>query len=985
MAELGLEKRQIGQPNAPDLTALVNQPTMLSQMFAQGIQSGVDVYKASMELEMTNRVGVARNVLKNIYNEYSAKPRPTAKDYEDMNAAFSGVKTKSVLEAPKYMKRKMEQAITLDEADYQTKFGKLVTKATHESNRDIAALNAYEISNMAGQAAFEGKAEQVSSYAKELAQLSVNYYALGGSEKSVRAMQKSFESSVTYNLGMRFVQQGATQEQREKRFREFVGSRSLIEDSKYSQEGVEAGFSKLSTYMKRMREKASNSTDVSMIMSYASNNKALTNLATSKQANLFVDLKAKHIAVENQIKQAREQGQGGDLLTYGDIVANLATEHKDWSEVQIRTEAQIRFDEMYPNVSASIEDMTLAQSQILKPSQTFMRTIEGFLIGGDPEQFIAGVNAVKKLQDLESGALTADGGLSDDLISLAIQGKNVLSQSGVNKEDLGKQIKQLQDTAKAPKSAEAKLKIAAFSAKNNIATEAGKTNALKMFKKYVGASPSLVNQAKDLQEFMQIATAMMNTNGVLTENEAFQEAGNRIKMRYGSDIMSVIGEYQFFRTGFSEGSGYKYPLTRYNADGHEKMAINNAAEQLAKLGIQSNDYLMANPNSMTVKSIELLGNAADVLNATDADLANKRYYSTGSSMAMPDGNGVLFKYGGREGRLALSESEVKVPMYDQEGNLIGHRLTWKAWHQRNDRSLVEVIDPTTGEQALIVQHFMDEIAPKQAKAIKKARLQSETFAANASDLYQDIATAGYGADESLSMGIEENEVSDIKDGTFADKTDLTAKSKLIQDSVDFEQQQNSVQKYLSDFKLTSFDEVRQVGVQEMRRISKEAVASAKEVITRYAKQYGVPVEAAIKIAEKESRFDHMAKAATSSAKGLFQFINQTWESMVNRYGRQLNVEMGDVFDVAGNTKMGVMLIKENMNIFQRQFGREPNAKEIYAMHFAGPTVGLQFIKAAIENPQTPVENIFPPRWILANKSILKGTVKEAFERLTKDL
>lgn len=987
MPELELEKRRIAQPNAPDLSALVNQPTMLSQMFAQAIDAGVNYQKSAMKLDMSNRLGVARKTMQDIYNQYNAKPMVNLKDMEDFNSALSGVRTASIMDAPKWMRRDLESAMNLDEMDYQSKFGAKVDKSAYQMQKSTSALGAYEIAENAGLAAYEGNNEKIRKYAKELIDVSSSYVALGGSPKEAMAMNEAFEASVTYNFGLKFVEQGATQADREKRFREFVKSRHLIEKEKFSQRGVDKGFSKLSTYMKRIREKASDSLDISQLMDNADGNKALTGLATPKQADLFVDSKAKHLAVETAVNAARKQGQGSDYKTYQDLVADLTQEHPDWTPTQVRTEAQIQFDTLYPDVPQTFEQKTLAQAQIIKPSPKYFTELSGYLTSGNTQQFMQGVDAVKKLQALESEALTSSGGLSDDLIALAIQGRDILTQSGMTEEELSKQIQLAQKSYKAPPTDELKLRVKAFMGKNDIGSANGAKNAEKAFKKYVGSSPSLINKDRDLQEFVNIARQMLNTSGITSEDQAYAEAGRRIKMRFGDDFMSIKDMNASFSFFGSNKSGYQYPLTRYNMDGNEKAAINDAAKQLALLGVMINEHLIDSPEDPIIKNLELTGSSEGILDAKPTDLLNKRYYTVQGGVTPPGligVDGVRFDYGGKNGRLALSSSEVKVPMYDQNGNIIGHRLTWEAWHQAVNGELTQLINPQTGEPFLIVQHFLDEIAPKQSKQIKRAKLQSEAFAARASDMYADAAIAGYG-DESLSYDFSEFEVDDIQDGTFGDKFIGDSNRLKLKNSTEFEDNYQSVEDYLNEFKIMSYNEIRQAGVQQVKRISQEVIDNSKDIITRYAKQFDVPVNVALKIAEKESSFDNMAKAATSTAKGLFQFIDSTWRSMVNKHGKKLNVGINDIFDTAGNTKMGVMLIKENMDMFQRAFGREPNGKELYAMHFAGPTVGMNLIRAAIQSPQTPVEDIFPPKWILANKSILFGTAREAFERLTRGL
>ena len=56
------------------------------------------------------------------------------------------------------------------------------------------------------------------------------------------------------------------------------------------------------------------------------------------------------------------------------------------------------------------------------------------------------------------------------------------------------------------------------------------------------------------------------------------------------------------------------------------------------------------------------------------------------------------------------------------------------------------------------------------------------------------------------------------------------------------------------------------------------------VIRSYAEAFGADAELALRIVRCESGFNPDAQNPTSSASGLFQFINSTWESQSQKYG-----------------------------------------------------------------------------------------------------
>jgi hypothetical protein len=66
------------------------------------------------------------------------------------------------------------------------------------------------------------------------------------------------------------------------------------------------------------------------------------------------------------------------------------------------------------------------------------------------------------------------------------------------------------------------------------------------------------------------------------------------------------------------------------------------------------------------------------------------------------------------------------------------------------------------------------------------------------------------------------------------------------------------------------------------------VEKEEYLITKLAKEYNVPVDEALTIAECESNFNPLAKNPNSTAKGLYQFIDGTWDYFCE--GDVLNAE-----------------------------------------------------------------------------------------------
>ena len=133
---------------------------------------------------------------------------------------------------------------------------------------------------------------------------------------------------------------------------------------------------------------------------------------------------------------------------------------------------------------------------------------------------------------------------------------------------------------------------------------------------------------------------------------------------------------------------------------------------------------------------------------------------------------------------------------------------------------------------------------------------------------------------------------------------------------------------------------------------------------------GVDLGIMLAMANAESAFDPGAGARTSSAKGLYQFIDSTWESMVGRYGRAKGVRRGDIFNARANAIMGGHFLKENMAILARN-GLEPTANNLYCLHLMGQSGGLTFLRAHRANPNASVRGVVSNNAISANGPVFR--------------
>lgn len=139
-------------------------------------------------------------------------------------------------------------------------------------------------------------------------------------------------------------------------------------------------------------------------------------------------------------------------------------------------------------------------------------------------------------------------------------------------------------------------------------------------------------------------------------------------------------------------------------------------------------------------------------------------------------------------------------------------------------------------------------------------------------------------------------------------------------------------------------------------------------IEQASAQSGVDFSYLVQQAAVESSFNPAAKAKTSSASGLYQFLDSTWMDMVNRYGDEYGL------DIAGKSKQEILALRhdpksasfmaaafasENERTLNENWGGKVGATELYFAHFLGASGASSFLNARDENPLQTAADIFP--------------------------
>jgi len=128
-------------------------------------------------------------------------------------------------------------------------------------------------------------------------------------------------------------------------------------------------------------------------------------------------------------------------------------------------------------------------------------------------------------------------------------------------------------------------------------------------------------------------------------------------------------------------------------------------------------------------------------------------------------------------------------------------------------------------------------------------------------------------------------------------------------------------------------------------------------------------------ARLESSFRPDAKAATSSATGLFQFIDSTWLSTLRKHGAAHGIHPNSREEAlklrtnpAVSSLMAAEHAAENAIRMQDGLGRKPTASDLYMAHFLGGGGAVRFLQGLATNPAMAAAEMLPAA-ARANKAI----------------
>ena len=209
-----------------------------------------------------------------------------------------------------------------------------------------------------------------------------------------------------------------------------------------------------------------------------------------------------------------------------------------------------------------------------------------------------------------------------------------------------------------------------------------------------------------------------------------------------------------------------------------------------------------------------------------------------------------------------------------------------------------------------------------------------------------------------------------------------------------------------------FDETNDAYAFGPMRLKRELV----DKIVRASYVAGVDPRLLMAIADKESSFVVRARASTSSATGLFQFIDAPWLKAVRDFGGQFALESealaaasvietrnedassrsrGQVLSLRNDpfvsTLLAAAMLRHEQEKLEIKIGRPLTDGEVYLVHFLGPAGAGKFLSALEENPGAAASQLLPAaaranrpifferRWVSA-KSAVKASSKKSARR-----
>ena len=162
----------------------------------------------------------------------------------------------------------------------------------------------------------------------------------------------------------------------------------------------------------------------------------------------------------------------------------------------------------------------------------------------------------------------------------------------------------------------------------------------------------------------------------------------------------------------------------------------------------------------------------------------------------------------------------------------------------------------------------------------------------------------------------------------------------------------------------------------------------KKLIIENSKKAGMNPGIMLTMAAKESGMRSNAKNPASSALGMYQFVDDTWTEVVNKYGKKYGLTPSNAnrLNPEHSTLMAAEYLKQNLAPIKKVKGGI-NATDAYLTHFLGPGGARKFLSSS---PSASADSVVGMSAVRANPSIFTSggsilSIGEVYKLLSKGL